>query len=458
MIYALLRAVAGVALRWYYRSIDVVGMDRVPRRGPVLLVVNHPNALVDALVVGWVLPRRMQLTAKATLFRNPIGAWLLRRVGVVPLQRASDVQAGRGTGDPSRNAESFRAVSARLRAGGAVLIFPEGKSHDEPALAEIRTGAARIALEAVRTGGVQGLSIVPVGLHFERKERPSTRVLAQVGDPIAVDAWRDADERTAVPALTAEIERRLRAVTLNFETHAEAMATTSLAASLAAVVAEESVPSLGAVAPLEREIALARRLAAARREVEDDALGARAGAFLARQEAFESALRAAELRVRDLGIDTGTASGARFVIREGALLALAGPVAVWGAVNHYLPFQLARAIAMRRVESASDPAMRTIVAGSAFVLGFYALQTTVVWHLLGAIAAALYVVSLPVAAELRFGLAARLTRARERARAYRRFRRRPDVQRRFLDELSWLRQEASALDREVTRAAALREA
>jgi 1-acyl-sn-glycerol-3-phosphate acyltransferase len=48
MIYALLRAVAGVALRWFYRDIDVRGMERIPRRRPLLLTVNHPNALVDA--------------------------------------------------------------------------------------------------------------------------------------------------------------------------------------------------------------------------------------------------------------------------------------------------------------------------------------------------------------------------------------------------------------------------
>ena len=55
--YALLRALAGIALRWYYRDIHVEGLERIPRHRPLILAVNHPNALVDALLVAWVVPR-----------------------------------------------------------------------------------------------------------------------------------------------------------------------------------------------------------------------------------------------------------------------------------------------------------------------------------------------------------------------------------------------------------------
>src|SRR5512132_141687 len=102
-MYALLRAIAGVALRWYYRDIEIEGLSRVPRQQPLLLVVNHPNALVDALLVGWVIPRRVLITAKATLFRNPVAGALLRWLGVVPLRRASDEAPAASRPDPARN-------------------------------------------------------------------------------------------------------------------------------------------------------------------------------------------------------------------------------------------------------------------------------------------------------------------------------------------------------------------
>src|ERR1051325_11088448 len=191
-MYALFRAIAGVALRWYYRDIQVEGLERIPRQRPLLLVVNHPNALVDALLVGWVVPRRVLITAKSTLFTNPFAALFLRWFGVLPLRRASD-EVRRADGQPldaARNLDTFRAVHDALAGGGTVLIFPEGRTPEEPALAPLKTGAARMALHARDAGDVLGLAVVPIGLVFERKEAPRSRVLVQIGEPILVDQRR----------------------------------------------------------------------------------------------------------------------------------------------------------------------------------------------------------------------------------------------------------------------------
>src|SRR6185437_12944499 len=90
MIYRFLHWIAGIALYWFYREIRVVGDEKIPARGPLLIAVNHQNALVDSLIAGWVIPRRITMTAKATLTVNPFIAALFRTLGVVPLRRASD--------------------------------------------------------------------------------------------------------------------------------------------------------------------------------------------------------------------------------------------------------------------------------------------------------------------------------------------------------------------------------
>lgn len=451
MLYALLRGVAGVALRWFYRRIDVEGLDRLPRRGPVLLVANHPNALVDALLVGWAIPRRIVLTAKATLFRNAGLARLLEWLGVVPLVRASDARAASGGAplDPARNARAFGALTAALRRGGAVVIFPEGISHDNPSLAPIRTGAARIALEAREDGEVHDLRIVPVGLAFERKDAPRTRVVVQVGEPIAVDRW-PASGDSPVAGLTREIETRLRAVTLNYETADDASRAAALSSLFAALFTTEP-PSLGTARPYAIEVTLARRVADAQRALarSNDRLRLRADALLRALAAFELRLSRHGIAIEDVTISTDGSNAPPFVAREGWMIALAGPVALWGEVNHWIPFHAARAIAMRSVESAADPAMRTILAGTTLVLAFYAAQGVLVGLLAGWLAALLYVISLPLAADVNFLFRERFRRAMRRARTYLLFRRRPKLHASLQQELETLRREALELEREL---------
>lgn len=212
MIYRLLRWFTGIALHWFYSSIQVIGRERIPTEGPVLLAASHHNALVDALIAVWVAPRRVTLTAKATLMDNPVLAWLFSLVGVVPLRRASDERKrlSEGALDSARNVGAFQSLLAVLEKHGMILIFPEGKSHSEPVLAPLKTGVSRIALEARDTRGIRGIQIVPIGLSFEDKGNPGTAVLAEVGKPLLLDTMG----AIGVEALTAEVAEALAAVSL----------------------------------------------------------------------------------------------------------------------------------------------------------------------------------------------------------------------------------------------------
>src|SRR5712675_1794872 len=131
MLYQALRAAADVALHWYYADVVVLGQERIPAHGPLIITANHPNALVDALVVGTTIHRRVLLTAKATLFENPALAAVLSMVGVVPLRRAKDERDAAAAAAASRNSDAFRMVTRALGRERAVLVFPEGISHDE---------------------------------------------------------------------------------------------------------------------------------------------------------------------------------------------------------------------------------------------------------------------------------------------------------------------------------------
>lgn len=460
MLYQSLRAAAHVALRWYYADVVVQGQERVPPRGPVLIVANHPNALVDALLVSTALPRRVLLTAKATLFEHPVLAPFLRAIGVVPLRRAADERAAAkraagGAASVARNTDAFQQVRAALASGGVVLVFPEGVSHDQPTLVPLRTGAARMALDA-STRGVVGVQVLPLGLIFERKEQPRSRVLVRVGTALDIDAWRARHASAGAAELTAELDAALHAVTLNFASDARAERAVTLARALAAIVDEP--PALDRPRDLATEAELAERVERATEAVAraSPALAAQADEFTGRVTSLEAKLAERGATLADVRISAKLRHGARFVVREVALAALVAPIAMLGHVVHWLPLRLARTLAMRPLAtdpSRDQPAMRTIVLGLATVLVWYALQFAVAAHWFGALVALAWLVVIFLAARIDFLFGDRRERARQRARTYLALRRDPSLQPSVRAEIDALLGQALTLEGALLRGA-----
>lgn len=183
--------------------------------GPVLVVANHPNSLLDPLVIFRTAGRTTRPLAKAPLFEKLGVGLMLRIMGGLPVYRRQD-----DASLVARNDATFGAAAAALRNGEAVQIYPEGVSHSEPSLQPMRTGAARLAFEAESGAGWSlGLLIVPVGLTYSEKSVFRGHVVAETGAAIRVADYRDAFEENpaaAVRALTGRIARELEAVTLNF--------------------------------------------------------------------------------------------------------------------------------------------------------------------------------------------------------------------------------------------------
>jgi 1-acyl-sn-glycerol-3-phosphate acyltransferase len=448
MLYQALRAAADVALHWYYADVVVQGRERIPAHGPLIITANHPNALVDALVVGTTMRRRVLLTAKATLFENPMLAAVLRMVGVVPLRRAKDEHDSTTAASASRNSDAFRMVTRALGRQGAVLVFPEGISHDEPSLAPLKTGAARMALTAA-ADGVRGVRILPFGMIFEAKERPRSRVLVRVDEPIDVDEWLAASGAPDAGRLTADIDAAMRRVTLNFASELRARRAIALARALVSIAGEPL--SIGQSRPLVMEAELAHRI-----DVATDALAnappetvRQADALIARVESLEARLAERHLTLADVQISPRMRHGARFVVREGAVAVVAFPIALLGRITHWIPIRLARMLALRATAkdpSRDQPAMRTIVLGLGFILLWYALQGVLLARWFGVVAALLWLVVIFFAARVDFVLRDRLRRGWERARSYLALRADPAFRETALDEIRLVVAEALAVE------------
>ncbi|MCC7075754.1 MAG: 1-acyl-sn-glycerol-3-phosphate acyltransferase [Acidimicrobiia bacterium] len=221
LVARVLAAIAAVGLRLFFRTIEFHGFDRIPRGRPMLVVANHFNGFVDAVLLIRGLATVPRFLARSGLWRTAAIRPFLALVGLIPVYRPEDGS------DATKNVSLFSKTEVVLVRGGLVAVFPEGRTHDEPGMIRVRTGAARIALGA-RVAGAAGLVIVPVGLVFDNKVALRDRAAVRVGQPIDLDAEIAAfveegeaegeENFEAVRRLTEEIERRLLAVTTEFAT------------------------------------------------------------------------------------------------------------------------------------------------------------------------------------------------------------------------------------------------
>src|SRR3954449_7472368 len=115
---AIVRWLAEALVRLYYPRRTVEGAAHLPASGPVLYVPNHPNGLLDPLVLRVAVGRPVQFLAKSTLFGNPFGRLAMNAFGCVPVYRAQDRQAA-AEDRAAANERTFAVCRERLSKGSA---------------------------------------------------------------------------------------------------------------------------------------------------------------------------------------------------------------------------------------------------------------------------------------------------------------------------------------------------
>ena len=212
--HGLARNLARWAVARYYPHIEIDGGERIPQSGPVLLCANHANALIDPLIVGIAAKRPVRFMAKAPLFDTPLIGSTMRSLGMVPAFRGMDDKR-----QVRRNLESLDTGASVLIDRQAMGIFPEGMSTDAAHVVKVRSGAARMALQAVDQGAEE-VCIVPIGIAYERKEQFRSAVLVRVAEPIVAAeflAAEDGNVPRARRAITAELDARIKGVAIHLD-------------------------------------------------------------------------------------------------------------------------------------------------------------------------------------------------------------------------------------------------
>lgn len=365
LVEALARAIA----RIFYR-VDVAGS--VPPAGPLLLLPNHPNALLDPALVIATAGRPVRFLAKSTLFSGPF-APLLKAAGAIPVYRRQDIA------DTAKNAESFAAVDRALAAGEAVCIFPEGISHSTGRLEPLRTGAARMTMSALAAG--VPVRLVPVGVNLEEKTVFRSRALVAFGQPF-VPASADMRE------VTDEIARHLRAVMVE----ADPSGDVRLVERIERLYRSERRTERDPPTALARRRAIAeglRRLRVERPEWYEQAL--------VQLRRYDERMRRFGLHDASLDWTVSPAAARTFLMREVRLAVVLAPVALAAVVTFIVPY-LATAGAGRLSRELDVTATVKAVAGL-FIYGLWVtLLASAAWHYAGAAAAIAAMVVVPALA------------------------------------------------------------
>ncbi|KAI9063659.1 glycerol-3-phosphate-1-acyltransferase [Trametes sanguinea] len=237
LVYRGLRQISDWALR-FYSEVYVDGKENVPPDGPLIVASSHHNEILDIATLSVTIPhgRPVCFWAKSTMFKNALVRAILLSSGSIPVARNPNITptAGEQPTHPQSTANEalFRETFKALDKEEVIGVFPEGTSYTECGIAQVKDGASRAALEYLkwtketRGGLTKKLLLVPVGIVYTDKTQYQSRVCVRWGKPIDVEAFaqdnmaQDAtlselDARPLVKALSAEIERRLRDVTVN---------------------------------------------------------------------------------------------------------------------------------------------------------------------------------------------------------------------------------------------------
>jgi 1-acyl-sn-glycerol-3-phosphate acyltransferase len=175
VIYAFLRGLMRAIVRIYLaRLFTVVGVENVPRTGGLIICPNHSATLDPPLVPAYVPRDDTWSMAKSEFFRSRLMAFIYRSYQAFPVVRHTADRV------------ALRRAFDLVKAGHALIMYPEGTRVESGLLAPPEPGAGFIAQKAA-------CPVLPVGLTGTRECLPKgawwprrTKVTITFGKPFVV--------------------------------------------------------------------------------------------------------------------------------------------------------------------------------------------------------------------------------------------------------------------------------
>ncbi len=381
-----------LVVRIFYRELEITGLENIPKNTGLLLCANHVNALVDVIVLQASINKDLRPLARSGLFLNPFLKPILNMIGAVPIYRHNDPGS-----DTTQNQDSFVKCYELLAENETIIIFPEGQSHSDPHINKLKTGAARIALGAKQNNHELPM-IIPVGLTFSRKGKFRSDILVQYGSAIDLTTSETLDSFESANLITDRIKQELAKVTLNADSWEDIYLITRLEKFFALRRGKYRKGHLK-----DRFHALQRLIDAQRilRIYEPD----KVRSLVIQLRGFERLCKCCGIRDYHLTIKYKPLLVVIYFLRLVMLLIIGLPIAIWGAINSFTPYQLTRDVARRIAKGPDQYDTANVTFGMFFFSIFWSTQTYIAYLYFGKTVALLYlasvIISAPFALKLR---------------------------------------------------------
>lgn len=181
MLYSIVRPIAKLGIRVFYRKIYLSNTARIPRNKPVILAANHPTGFMEPCILACYLDRPLSFLVRGDFFKKPLYRRLLNSLHMLPVYRVKDG----GLSVVKNNFETFDYCFRALRENKTLMILAEGSAEHEKRLRPLKKGTARIAMGTLEAyPDLENVYIVPVGVNYTYAELPRTEVMIDFGEPM----------------------------------------------------------------------------------------------------------------------------------------------------------------------------------------------------------------------------------------------------------------------------------
>jgi len=398
----------------FYSKFEVTGRDHIPKDRGIIFCVNHVNALIDAVVLQASTTKNVRPLARSGLFKNPVLKPILNMIGAVPIYRRKTEET-----DTSKNLDTFSKCYELLKQNETLVIFPEGQSHSDSFVHDLKTGIARLALGATEVNGIEPV-VIPVGLTFVRKRAARTEVLVHYGEPIDLNIPPKVDDHEANYLITDRVKSGIEAVTLNAPSWQDIDLVSRLESFFAMRHGKRRTSTLK-----QRFQSLQRLIEAQHllKEYEPD----KVRSLISKLRLFERLCKVCGINNYHLGIKYRPILLVLYTMRTLGIVFIGFPAAIWGILNSYIPYKITNWLTRKVSKDTDQYDTAQVLIGMGFFGLFWGFQSYYVFQIYGLTWLGIYMISILIGATIALSLRGEYKRTIENLNVFFLFVRKKDL-------------------------------